>query len=237
MIRSVPLLCLLGAFALAGCASRGPVVAATGAAAYENFPALTTAPATGEYRIGPYDVISVSTYQEEDLSRENLKVDASGNIILPLIGTVSAAGKTAEQLSRDVAARFGERYLEDPQVTVVVNSAASQRVIVEGAVRDPGVFPIEGGTTLLQALALANGPTDVASNDDVIIFRTIGGQRMAAAFNVQDIRRGAAEDPRILGNDVVVVATEAGRQLYRDILAASPLIAGIFRPISSSATN
>ncbi len=84
MIRAVASACLLCSVALAGCASRGvPVVAPSGAAAYENFPALTQAPATTQYKIGPFDVISVSTYQEQDLSRENMKVDASGNIILP----------------------------------------------------------------------------------------------------------------------------------------------------------
>lgn len=232
MIRAVAFACLSTSFALAGCAGTGKVVAPSGAAAYQNFPALTQAPITEAYRIGPNDVISVTTYQEEDLSRENLKVDPSGNIILPLIGSVQAAGKTAEELSRTVADRLGERYLQNPQVTVVVNTASSRRVIVEGAVRTPGVFPIEGGTTLLQAVALAKGTTEIASNDDVVIFRTINGQRMAGAFNLNDIRRGVAEDPQILGNDVVVIGVDGGRQLYREILSASPLIAGIFRPIA-----
>ena len=60
---------------------------------------------------------------------------------------------------------------------------------------------------------------------------------MAAAFNLSDIRRGIAEDPAILGNDVVVVGASNGRQIYRDILSASPLIAGIFRPIAGSGNN
>jgi polysaccharide export outer membrane protein len=182
-------------------------------------------------------VISISTYQEEDLSREDIKVDASGKIILPLIGSVQAAGHTAEQLSGIIARRFGERYLQNPQVTVVVNTSASQRVVVEGAVKRAGVFPIEGGTTLLQAIALANGTSEVASVDDVVIFRTLGGQKLAGAFNLRDIRRGVAQDPEILGNDVVVVGLSSGKQLYRDILAASPLIAGIFRPIATAGTN
>jgi polysaccharide export outer membrane protein len=69
----------------------------------------------------------------------------------------------------------------------------------------------------------------------VVIFRTINGQRMAGAFSLKDIRRGISEDPQIKGNDVVVVGLSAGKQLYRDILAASPLVAGIFRPIATSA--
>lgn len=233
MIRRATYVALGCAVALAGCASNAPLVPA-GAAAYQSFPALTNAPAVERYRIGALDTISISTFQEPDLSREDVRVDADGTIQLPLIGSVQAAGRTANELSETIAARYGERYLQNPQVTVVVDTSASQRVVVEGAVRDAGVFPIEGGTTLLQAVALANGVTEVASNDDVVIFRTINGQRMAGAFDLNDIRRGIAEDPRILGNDVVVVGLERGKQLYRDILSASPLIAGIFRPIAGN---
>lgn len=221
---------------LAGCASTSPV-GPRGEEAYRTFPALTQAPILNDYRIGPFDVITIRTYQEEGLSFEELKVDASGNIPFPLVGPVPAAGKTAAELSDMLAARLGERYLVDPQVTVVVNTSVSRKVIVEGEVKSAGVFPIEGGTTLLQAIALAKGTTEIASTDDVVIFRTIEGQRMAGVFNLAAIRRGLAEDPQVLGNDVVVVGHSNGRQLYRDILAASPLIAGIFRPIADSGRN
>jgi polysaccharide export outer membrane protein len=233
MIRSPLFTTILAASLLVGCASNRPVVP-MGEAAYRDFPAIAENRKVADYKIGPFDTISISTYQEEDLSRENLKVDASGNIILPLIGAVQASGHTAEQLSGIIARRFGERYLQNPQVTVVVNTSASQRVVVEGAVKRAGVFPIEGGTTLLQAIALANGTTEVASVDDVVIFRTLGGQKLAGAFNLRDIRRGLAQDPEILGNDVVVVGLSSGKQLYRDILAASPLVAGVFRPIAGA---
>lgn len=221
---------------LAGCASTSPV-GSRGEAAYQIFPPAAQTAAPAQYAIGPYDVISITTYQEEDLSFEELRVDASGNIPFPLIGTVQASGRTAAELSEHLAARLGERYLVNPQVTVVVNASSSQKVTIDGEVKNAGVFPIEGETTLLGALALAKGTTDVASRDDVVIFRTIDGQRMAGIFDLTAIRRGLAEDPQILANDIVVVGFSSGRQLYRDVLAASPLIAGIFRPIAGNGGN
>lgn len=215
---------------LAACQSTPPV-GARGEEAYRSFPAPAGGEVLVDYTIGPFDIINITTYQEEGLSFKELKVDSSGNIPFPLIGRIQAAGKTADQLSNEIAARLGQKYLVDPQVTVVVDTSASRRVTVEGEVRNAGVFSIEGGSTLLQALALAKGPTDIASMDDVMIFRTINGQRMAGVFNLNEIRRGAAQDPEILANDTVVVSSSNGRRLYRDILQASPLIAGIFRPI------
>lgn len=235
MIRPV-LTSALACVFLSACASTSPV-GPRGEDAYRIFPPLTQAAPLNEYEIGPFDVISITTYQEEDLSFDDLKVDASGNILFPLIGSVMAAGLTAQELSQEIETRLGERFLVNPRVTIVVDSSASREVTVEGAVRNAGIYPIEGGTTLLQAIALADGPTEVGSTDDVVIFRTINGQRMAGVFNLTAIRRGLAEDPQVLGNDVVVVAHSSGRQLYRDILSASPLIAGIFRPLADSGGN
>lgn len=182
-----------------------------------------------DYRIGPLDTISVSVFQEPELSVEAAQVDASGNIALPLIGTIPAAGKTAAQLSAVIADRLGSRYLVDPQVTVSVSGSVSQRVVVQGEVNQAGVYEIRGRTTLLEALALARGETRTASLREVVVFRNIDGQRMGAVFDVASIRKGEADDPEILGNDVVVVGYSHARSIWRDILGASPLFA-VFRP-------
>src|SRR3546814_5911312 len=92
-----------------------------------------------------------------------LPVDASGNILFPLSGQVSVSGKTSTELSNAIAERLGERYLVDPQVSTIVSTSASQNVTVEGAVNKPGVFPLQGPTTLLQAMALSEGPTQTRS--------------------------------------------------------------------------
>ena len=196
------------------------------------------APAAGaqqpaqDYRIGANDTLIVSVYAEPELStppNNPLVVNATGNIEMPLIGTVAAAGKTASELAAVIAARLGERYLEDPQVNVAVASSVSQKVTVQGEVTEPGVFEIKGNATLLEAIALAKGETRVATLNQVAIFRNVNGQRMGALFDVQAIRRGKAPDPQLVGNDIVVVGYSQAKRVWQNILSATPLI-GIFRP-------
>lgn len=214
---------------LGGCdGARDVPIKAIGAApqdAYRFFPAPQPDGELPAYRIGALDKISVTVYQEEGLSVESTQVDAAGKIVLPLIGEVSAAGKTSIELGDLVGARLGVRYLEHPQVSVVVVESVSQKVTVEGSVNDPGVFPIKGRTTLLDSLAMAKGPSRVAALDEAVIFREIGGQRIGATFNIVDIRNGRALDPEIRGNDTVVVGLSNLKAAWRDILTASPLIA------------
>jgi polysaccharide export outer membrane protein len=223
-------LALLPAF-LASCA--GPNAGADlprGASAYSTFPAASQNTAPQNYRIGPLDTIDISVYQEPDLSTKGVQVDASGNISVPLVGTVAATGKTAPELAQLLNQLYGKDYLEHPQVTVVVVGSASQKVVVQGQVTEPGVYDIKGPTTLLEAISLAKGETRVAALKEVVVFRTVGGRRMGAVFNVDSIRRGEAEDPQLLGNDLVVVGYSNSRGLWRDVLATAPLL-NVFRPL------
>lgn len=199
-----------------------------GPEAYEIIPAPSSTAAATEYRIGPRDVLKITVFQEPDLSQDGVPVDASGNILLPLIGQVQVTGKTSTELSRDIADRLGDRYLIDPQVSIIVSSSASQNVTVEGAVNKPGVFALQGPTTLLQAMALAQGPTQTARLDEVIVFRRKEDKVYAAQFNLGDIRVGAAENPEILGSDIVVVGNSFAKQMFRDFLALSPALASVF---------
>lgn len=223
---------IIAALALAGCASANqePVGLSTGAAAYEVIPSNTGSAQLVDYRIGPLDSIDVTVFQEPDLSAKAIRVDASGRIALPLIGTVEAVGKTASELARELEVRYDSEFLRDPTVTVTVVSSVTQKVVVQGEVAEPGVFPITGPTTLLEVISMAKGETDVATLDQVVVFRTIEGQRMGAIFNVADIRRGAANDPAIQGNDLVVVGYSAARRFWRNILLAAPLF-NVFRPV------
>lgn len=183
-----------------------------------------------EYRIGPLDTIDVTVFQEPDLSAKGLAVDASGNVVLPLVGSFPAAGKTTNVLSADIARKLGERYLVNPQVSVAVASSVSQKVVVQGQVVEPGVYEVKGSTTLLEALSMAKGETAVASLNRVVVYRTINGQRMGALFDVQTIRTGQAKDPDIFGNDVVIVGYSNAKSAWRDVLSAAPLL-NIFRPL------
>ena len=185
----------------------------------------TVASPTAEYRIGVGDKLDVRVFQVDDLSFQELVVDTSGNIGMPLIGAVCAAGRTASEMASDIAVRLAAQYLRDPQVTVTVKQAASQKITVDGAVTKPGVYEMRGSTSLLQAVAMAEGPTRVADLTKVAVFRTIEGRRSVALFDLSAIRQGRASDPEVLGDDVIVVDASRLNSTLREIVTALPAIA------------
>lgn len=177
-----------------------------------------------EYRIGPQDLLKISIFMNEELERE-LRVNATGQISLPLIGVVQAGGKTVLELETEIADKLGKTYLQNPQVTVFIKEFTSQRVTVEGAVKKAGIYPITGQTSLLQAIALAGGTdSDVADDEAVVVFRTVNGQRMVAKFNLQDVRTGAANDPQIYGDDIVVVNESKAKRGFKRFLQSIPIV-------------
>jgi polysaccharide export outer membrane protein len=228
-------LVVLAASLVGGCASGnfGDANVARGDAAYAAMaPAAGQSQVDREYHIGPLDTLAISVYQEPEIStpaNSPLQVDANGNITMPLIGSVPAAGKTAGELAAVIADRLSTKYLKDPQVNVAVASSVSQKVTVQGEVTQAGVYEIRGKTTLLEALAMAKGETRVAALSQVLVYRDVKGQRVGALFNVEQIRKGLVPDPELLGNDVVVVGYSKGKAVWRDILATTPLL-GVFRP-------
>lgn len=181
------------------------------------------------YRIGALDKLNVTVFQVEDLTLKEVQVDAAGNLQLPLIGSMMVRGLTTQELAAQITDRLAASLLQNPQVSVTVTEAASQKVTVDGAVVEPGVFEMRGNTTLLQAVAMAKGPSRVAALDRVAVFRTVDGQRMVAQYDLRAIRRGQAADPQILGDDVVVVDTSGFSVALREVLGALPGLA-IFRP-------
>ena len=230
MKRALPLVLVLAATLLAACGGpRMDVTQMTAAQAVDmQAIGVSTVPAA-EYPIGVGDKLSLRVFQVPDLSFDQLVVDTSGDIQMPLIGSVRASGKTANQLAAEVAARLSAQYLRNPQVTVAVLEAASQKITVDGAVTKPGVYVMRGGTSLLQAVAMAEGPTRVADLTNVALFRTIDGQRSVAVFDLAAIRQGRASDPTVLGDDVIVVDTSRMSVAMREIVAALPGLT-IFRP-------
>ena len=176
-----------------------------------------------EYRIGAQDLLDISVFLNEDLRRE-VRVNSLGEISLPLIGSVQAGGKTVEELEAELMAQYGKNYLKDPQITVFVKEFTSQRVTLEGAVKSAGIYPIKGKTSLMQAVAMAGGVNmDMADLEAVLVFRTVNGQRMAAKFNLKEIRAGEAADPQIYGDDIVVVGVSKGKWAYSRLLQSLPL--------------
>ncbi len=181
-----------------------------------------SAPGSAAYKIGPQDVLDISVFKAPELAR-SVQVAESGTINLPLVGEVQAAGKTAQDVERDLAKKLGAKYMQSPQVTVYVKEFNSQRVTVEGSVKKPGVYPIRGKTTLMQTIAMAEGLDLASDTTNVVIFRSVDGKRFAAKFDIDQIRSGKAEDPVMKQGDLVVANASAMKAVWQDVLRALPV--------------
>lgn len=213
----------LAALSLSGC-SNPPLNLPAGPDAYAIFPPGTELTHASEYHIGPSDRINVTTYNEAEFSIPELRVDTAGNVNLPLIGRVTAAGKTSEELGQEIAAAYRTGgYLQNPSVTVNIIESVSQKVTVDGEVIQPGIYNLTGPTTLLDAIAMSRGTTRTARTDEIAIFRVIDGKQMAAKFDLQAIRLGQMPDPTLQGNDVVVVNFDRVSSAWQNVLTASPI--------------
>ena len=180
--------------------------------------------ATNSYKLAPQDTVTVSVFQVPDLSHD-YAIDLSGNLTMPLIGPVSAMNLSTAELADSIRQKLGARYLQDPNVTVALKESASRVVTVEGSVNSPGVYQATGPLSLAQAIAIAKGTDQYANPRRVAIFRTIGGQRKAAAFDLVSIRRGKADDPAVYAGDVIMVDGSKMKSAQRDILSVIPLLA------------
>lgn len=229
MMRAHWFLFIVMAALLAGCGGPRMDVGQMAATRPTDLPSAHVADAPlSEYRIGVGDKLNVRVFQVPDLSFDSLVIDTSGNIQLPLIGAVNGVGRTSGELAAEIARRLASQYLRDPQVTVTVTEAASQKITVDGAVTQPGVYEMRGSTSLLQAVAMAKGPAQGANLSKVAVFRTIGGQRSVALFDLASIRQGRSPDPEVLGDDIIVVDVSRLNSAFREILQAIPALA-IFR--------
>jgi polysaccharide export outer membrane protein len=121
-----------------------------------NSEAVSSATADRNYVLGPEDVIDIEVFDIPELKR-SVRVAADGLISVPLIGRVQAAGLTAEQLREELAEKWGENYLQEPQVTIFVKEFKAKPVSVIGAVEKPGLYPLSGRRSLIEMLSMAEG--------------------------------------------------------------------------------
>lgn len=169
-----------------------------------------------DYRVGPNDLIDVEVFDLDNLKR-TVRVNAAGAISLPLIGAVTVAGLTSQQVEQRIADRYREKYLQDPQVSIFIKEFTTERITVEGAVTRPGIYPLTGQITLLRALALAGGFGPIAKPSEVMLFRVNDQKvRQVAVFDVEQIRSGKSPDPEIKGDDLIVVQRDSTRVLFKD---------------------
>ena len=172
-----------------------------------------------EYRVGPNDLIDIAVYGVPELSR-TVRVNSSGLVSLPLVDQVSLLGLTGQQAEAKIAAAYGEKYLQNPQVSVFIKEFTTRRITIEGAVARPGIYPVTGELTLLRALALAGGGGSYANLSEIMLFRNgLDGQSVPTqTFDLDAIREGKVIDPVIVADDVIVVKRSGARAALRDSL-------------------
>jgi polysaccharide export outer membrane protein len=158
-----------------------------------------------DYIIGPEDVLQISVWKNEAISRQ-APVRPDGKVSLPLLNDIQAAGLTPMQLRDKVATALSE-YIPNPEVSVTVIEVRSYRVSVLGAVQKPGVLQLKSATTIMEALALAGGFKDFASPSKIVIFRKDErGATQKIRFNYnRAIGSGDEQNMMLVAGDVVVV--------------------------------
>ncbi|RAZ91722.1 polysaccharide export protein [Mesorhizobium hawassense] len=170
----------------------------------KDLPAPQNSQNGSEQPLSPNDVLEVDVFQVDNLNR-TVQVDASGEISLPLIGTVTAAGKTVRQLEKEIETAYSANYLQSPDVTIFVKESIGQRITVDGEVNKAGIYPVSSNASLIDAVALAGGFNAIGDAGKVFVYRNIGQNTLVANYNVESIRAGKSRNPRIYGGDKVVV--------------------------------
>ena len=178
----------------------------------------TPAAVDADYKIGVNDLLEIDVFGVSELKRI-VRVNTTGHISMPLIGLVEVAGLSPSDAEALVALQYGKSYLQDPQVSIFIKEFTSQRITLDGAVVRPGIYPLTGQITLLRALAMAGGGSQLADLEEVMLFRlTPDGQSLVEKHDVLKIRVGEAPDPTLRGDDVVVVNRNTARATLRDSL-------------------
>ena len=164
-----------------------------------------TMPAPPPYVIGPNDVLTIVFWRDKDMSAE-VVVRPDGNITLPLLNDVAAAGLTPDQLRERILVE-AHRYIEDPSPTVVVKEIHSRRVFITGQVDKPGPYPLTGTTTVIQLIAIAGGLKEFADGKNILVMRTENGAQTAYRFDYQELlkRKNLRQNIELKPGDTVVV--------------------------------
>jgi polysaccharide biosynthesis/export protein len=179
---------------------RGAIPAAR-ATALANSNALDTAV---EYQIGPEDVLDISVWKNPELSR-TVPVRPDGKVSLPLLNDFRAAGLTPSDLREQLVARLSE-FVPTPEVSVIVREVHSRKVAVVGAVKTAGRYELKSPMTVLEAIALAQGFTDFAARDRIVVLRQSGGTTTRIPFNYRKIAEGMEQENFFVRpGDIVVV--------------------------------
>lgn len=196
LILSSVLACSAGVAILGAQAGSQPIPVGTQAAA---------ADVPADYVIGPEDVLGIVFWREAELSGD-VTVRPDGRITLPVIGEIIAAGMQPGALQKQIVGLAG-KYVNDPNVQVIVRAIHSRKFFVTGRVSDPGTFDLKGPMTVIQALAMAGGLTEYADAKNITILRKGDAQTPVLRFNYRDVSKGKKLEQNVIlrpGDTVVV---------------------------------
>ena len=155
--------------------------------------------------IGPNDVLTVVFWRDKDMSTD-VVVRPDGNITLPLLNDVRAAGLTPDELRAQIVAE-AQRFIEDPSPTVVVKEINSRKVFITGQVEKPGPYPLSVSMTVIQLIAMAGGLKEFADGKNILVMRTENGAQTAFNFDYQQLlkRKNLRQNIELKPGDTVVV--------------------------------
>jgi polysaccharide export outer membrane protein len=237
MLKKWPLFIACLSFIITGCGTTGSGFSnddtksssTKGQAVFSDISELNYNSSSSEaYRIGPNDLLEINVFRVDELSR-SVRVDDRGNISLPLVGSMHVTGMTQQGFEKKLASILSKKYLQNPQVSVFIKEFTSKQVTVGGAVKRPGVFPIKGKTSVMQSIAMAEGLTDLAAEDKIVLFRENKGKLKAYNLNLAAIRNGKMPDPYVKGNDRIVVHQSGSKVWLKSVTST---IRGFVSPLS-----
>jgi polysaccharide export outer membrane protein len=220
LARSIAL-ALAGALSLAACADKSVGLSPTvEVASLSELPAPS---ATVAQVINPGEPLLVTVVGSDLLTGEYL-TDSSGAIELPLIGTVEVGGLDRAQAGALIAARLRDRYIRNPQVIIRPQTVQVPSISVGGEVERAGTYPATSSRTLTRAINNAGGLSEFAKSDDVLILRTVDGQRYIGVYNIEAIQRGNYDDPLVYPDDVITVGDSPFRRNLQAVIGLIPLL-------------
>jgi polysaccharide export outer membrane protein len=165
----------------------------------------TVLAAIPDYVIGAEDVLSIVFWRDKDMSTE-VAVRPDGKITVPLLNDVHAAGLTPAQL-KDLLVEESKKYVEDPNVSVVVKQINSRKVFITGEINKPGPYPLMAPTTVLQLIVIAGGLREYAHSDNVSIMRTENGRSTSYRFNYMEFvkNKNLRQNIELKPGDTIIV--------------------------------
>ena len=168
-----------------------------------------------DYKIGPKDLLDISVFNIDELNRI-VRVSEEGKITLPLLGEVDVEGLTKGELEKKISQLLEEKYLQNPQVTVFIREYQSKRVLVLGAVRNPGPYEFLGHQTLLQIISQAGGLTNDAGKEIVIIRQLDESNSKSLKISIEDLflKSDARLNIPLQPNDIVNIPIDKIVHVY-----------------------